>query len=149
MSFRKLLCTCRLSWASRNSQELWDETDDTALQTKDSKFDLWQSEVEHSTSQSRRLPTVHYTRAFAHIRIGALWKLGISVTFNCEFEPRRGEWWYRVSELLECLGRTIILYVNIKMRIKHCHSLKSRPLFPCLRRYNSLCFCLIQYINNI
>ena len=42
----------------RTSWGWWDEWDDTALQTQDSKFKPWRSEAEHATSRSRRLPTI-------------------------------------------------------------------------------------------
>ena len=54
--FRPPLCTYRLNWAERTSWGWWDEWDDTALQTQDSKFEPWRSEAEHATSRSRRLP---------------------------------------------------------------------------------------------
>ena len=38
--FRPLLCTCRLNWAGRTSWGWWDEWDDTALHTQDSKWNL-------------------------------------------------------------------------------------------------------------
>ena len=41
---RPLLCTYRLNWAVRTSWGWWDEWDDTALQTQDSKFKPWRSE---------------------------------------------------------------------------------------------------------
>ena len=53
--FRPLLCTYRLNWARRTS---WDEWDETALQTQDSKFKPWRSEAEHVTCRSPRLPTI-------------------------------------------------------------------------------------------
>ena len=56
--FRSPLCTHRLNWARRTSWGLWDEWDDTVLQTQDSKFEPWRSKAEHATSRSRRLPTV-------------------------------------------------------------------------------------------
>ena len=37
--FRPLLCTYRLNWVRRTSGGWWDEWDDTALQTQDSKFE--------------------------------------------------------------------------------------------------------------
>ena len=52
------LCTYRLNWARRTPWEWWDEWDDPALQTRESKFDPWRSEAEHATSRSRRLPTI-------------------------------------------------------------------------------------------
>ena len=56
--FRPPLCTYRISWARRTSWGWWDEWDDTAPQTHDSKFELWRSEAEHATSRSRRLPII-------------------------------------------------------------------------------------------
>ena len=53
--FRPPLCIYRLKWARRTSWGWWD---DTALQTHDSKFEPWRSEVEHATSLSRRLPKI-------------------------------------------------------------------------------------------
>ena len=50
-------CTYRLNRTRRTSWGWWDEWDGTALQTQDSEFEPWQSEGEHATSQSRRLPT--------------------------------------------------------------------------------------------
>ena len=56
--FRPPLCTYRLKWAWRIYWGWWDEWYDTALQTHDSKFEPWRSEVEYATSRSRRLPTI-------------------------------------------------------------------------------------------
>ena len=56
--FRPLLCTYELNWVRRTSWGWWDEWDDTALQTQDSKFKPWRSEVECATSRSWRLPTI-------------------------------------------------------------------------------------------
>ena len=56
--FRPPLCTYMLNWARRTSWGWWDDWDDTVLQTQDSKFEPWQSEAEHATSRSRRLPTI-------------------------------------------------------------------------------------------
>ena len=56
--FRPPLCTYKLNWARRTSWGLWDDWDDTVLQTQDSKFEPWRSEAEHATSRSRRLPTI-------------------------------------------------------------------------------------------
>ena len=56
--FRPLLCTYRLNWARRTSWGWWDEWDDTALQTQDSKFKPWMFEAKHATSRSRRLPRI-------------------------------------------------------------------------------------------
>ena len=63
--FRPPLCTYRLNWARRTSWGCWD---DTVLQTQDSKFEPWQSEAEHATSRSRRLPTIlTFTRGWGRI----------------------------------------------------------------------------------
>ena len=43
----------------------WDEWDDTALQTQDSKFEPCRSEAEHATSRSWRLPTILYLNEWA------------------------------------------------------------------------------------
>ena len=56
--FRPPLCTYRLNWARRTSWGWWDDWNDTVLQTQDSKFEPWRSEVEHATSRSRRLPII-------------------------------------------------------------------------------------------
>ena len=56
--FRPFLCTYRLNWARRTFWRWWDEWDDTALETQDSKFKPWRSEVEHATSRSQRLSTM-------------------------------------------------------------------------------------------
>ena len=56
--FRPPLCTYRLNWARLNFWGWWDDWDSTVLQTQDSKFEPWQSEAEHATSRSRRLPTI-------------------------------------------------------------------------------------------
>ena len=56
--FRPLLCTHRLNWARRTSWGRWEEWDDTALQTQNSKFKPWMSEAEQATSRSQRLPTI-------------------------------------------------------------------------------------------
>ena len=77
--FKTPLCTYRLNWAMRTSWGWWDEWDDTVLQTQDSKFKPWRSEVEHATSRSRRLPTIlSFTRR---------WGRNIFVSFK---PPRPG-----------------------------------------------------------
>ena len=53
--FRPPLCTYRVNWTRRSSWGWWDDWDDTVLQTQDSKFEPWRSEVEYATSRSRRL----------------------------------------------------------------------------------------------
>ena len=81
--FRPPLCTYRLNWARRTSWGLWDDWDDTVLQTQVSKFEPWRSEAEHATSRSRRLPTI---LTFTHG-----WRRNISVSFKPprpETEPR-------------------------------------------------------------
>ena len=63
--FRPPLSTYRQNWARRTSWGWWDEWDDTVLQTQDSKFEPWRSEAEHTTSRSRRLPTIlSFTRGW-------------------------------------------------------------------------------------
>ena len=56
--FRSPLCTYRINWVRRTFWGWWNEWDDTALQTQDSKFEHWRSEVKHGTFRSRRLPTI-------------------------------------------------------------------------------------------
>ena len=56
--FRPPLCSYRLNWARRTSWGWWDELDDTALQTQDSKFEPWRPEAEQTTTWSCRLPTI-------------------------------------------------------------------------------------------
>ena len=55
---RPPLCANRLNWANTNYWGWWDEWEDTALQTPDSKFEPWRSESEHTASGSRRIPTI-------------------------------------------------------------------------------------------
>ena len=77
--FRPPLCTYRLNWARRTSWGWWDDSDDTVLQTQDSKFEPWRSEAEHATSRSRRLHTIlTFTRG---------WGRNNFVSFK---PPRRG-----------------------------------------------------------
>ena len=52
------LCTYKLNWSRRISWRRWDQWDDTALQTHDSKIEPRRSEAEHTTSRSRRLATI-------------------------------------------------------------------------------------------
>ena len=40
-----------VNWARRTFWGWWDECDDTALQTQDSKFEPWRSKAEHATSR--------------------------------------------------------------------------------------------------
>ena len=56
--YKPLLCPYRLNWARRTSWGWWHELDDTALQTQNSKLESWRSGAEHTTSRSRRLPTI-------------------------------------------------------------------------------------------
>ena len=58
IGFMPLLCTYRLNCVRRTSRGWWDEWDDTALQTQDTKFGPWRSEAEHSTSRWRRLSAI-------------------------------------------------------------------------------------------
>ena len=95
--FRPPLCTYRLNWARRTSWGWWDDWDDTALQTQDSKFDPRRSEAEHATSRSRRLPTIlTFTRG---------WGRNIFVSFKPPrpgTEPRSLAW--RAAVLTTTLG---------------------------------------------
>ena len=82
--YRPLLCTYRLNWARRTSWGWWDEWDDTALQTQNSKFKPWNSEAEHATSRSRRLPTIlSFTSGWG--RNITLCRLGQANSRNSEF----------------------------------------------------------------
>ena len=47
----------RLNWTRITSWGWWDESDNTALQTQDSKFEYWQSEAWHTTCA--RPPSLH------------------------------------------------------------------------------------------
>ena len=60
--FRPLLCTYRLNWARRTSWGWWDEWDETALKTQDSKLKPWRSEAKHVTSRSRGSPQYWVSR---------------------------------------------------------------------------------------
>ena len=95
--FRPPLCTYRLNWARRTSWGWWDDWDDTALQTQDSKFEPWRSEAEHATSRSRRLPTIlTFTRG---------WGKNICVSFKPPrpgTEPRTPAW--KAAVLTTTLG---------------------------------------------
>ena len=95
--FRPLLCTYRLNWARKTSWGWWDDWDDTALQTQDSKFEPWRSEAEHATSRSRRLPTIlTFTRG---------WGRNIFVSFKPPrpgTEPRTLAW--KAAVLTTTLG---------------------------------------------
>ena len=95
--FRPPFCTYRLNWARRTSWGWWDEWDDTVLQTQDSKFEPWRSEVEHATSRSQRLPTIlTFTRG---------WGRNISISFKPPTpgtEPRTLAW--KAAVLTTTLG---------------------------------------------
>ena len=95
--FRPPLCTYRLNWARRTSWGWWDDWDETVLQTQDSKFEPWRSEVEQATSRSRRLPTIlTFTRG---------WGRNIYVSFKPPrpgTEPRTLAW--KAAVLTTTLG---------------------------------------------
>ena len=99
--FRPPLCTYRLNWARRTSWGWWDDWDDTALQTQDSKFEPWRSEAEHATSRSRRLPTIlTFTRG---------WGRNIFVSFKPPrpgTEPRTLAW--KAAVLTTTLGYGLV-----------------------------------------
>ena len=93
--FRPLLCTYRLNWARRTSWGWWDEWNDTALQTQDSKFKPWRSEAEHA--RSRRLPTI--------LSFTSGWGRNIFVSFKPPWpgnEPRTLAW--KAAVLTTTLG---------------------------------------------
>ena len=95
--FRPPLCTYWLNWARRTSWGWWNDWDDTALQTQDSKFEPWRSEAVHATSRSRRLPTIlTFTRG---------WGRNIFVSFKPPrpgTEPRTLAW--KAAVLTTTLG---------------------------------------------
>ena len=95
--FRPPLCTYRLNWAKRAYWGWWDDWDDTVLQTQDSQFQPWRSEVEHATSRSRMLPTIlTFTRG---------WGRNIFVSFKPPSpgtEPRTLAW--KAAVLTTTLG---------------------------------------------
>ena len=55
--FKPPLCTCRLNWARRTSWEWWDEWEDTAFQTHNSKFEPWCSGIKLQMNESPK----HFT----------------------------------------------------------------------------------------
>ena len=64
--FGPLLCTYyTLNRARITSWQWWDELDDTALQTQNSKFGHWPSEAGHAPSRSRELQTILNLYAWA------------------------------------------------------------------------------------
>ena len=81
--FRPPLCTYRLNWARRTSWGWWDDWDDTVLQTQDSKFEPWRSEVEHATSRSRRLPTILTLRDIVPGVLASDWTHRYNLRFGC------------------------------------------------------------------
>ena len=109
--FRPPLCTYRLNWARRTSWGWWDDWDDTALQTQDSKFMPWRSEAEHATSRSRRLPTIlTFTRG---------WGRNIFVSFKLPrpgTEPQTLAW--KAAVLATTLGPPPY-YISISPSLSH------------------------------
>ena len=101
----------RLNWARRTPWGWWDEWDDTVLQTQDSKFESWRSEVEHATSRSRRLLTkLSFTRgwgrnifvSFKPPRPGTeprtlAWKAAVLTTTPGPPPFRDVKWWFNAS----------------------------------------------------
>ena len=112
--FRPLLFTCRLNWARRTSWGWWDEWDDTALQTQDSKFKPWRSEAEHATYRSRRLQTI--------LSFTSRWGRNICISFKSlrpGNEPRALAW--KAAVLTTTLGppatwSTITLHSQLRMK---------------------------------
>ena len=113
----------------------WDEWDDTALQTHDSKFKPWRSEVEHATSQSRRFPTIlhfykragkkHFVSFSNYVHKGGLKPLSfLFISFLASI-------WF------------ITLRYNIFLHWEHCHShgnemgITVRIIFP-RRRWDEI-----------
>ena len=62
--FRPPLCTYRLNWARRTSWGWWNESDDTVLQTQDSKFEPWRSEAEHACKWTDTIATAESADTF-------------------------------------------------------------------------------------
>ena len=124
--FRPPLCTYRLNWTRRTSWGWWDEWDDTALQTQDSKFKPWKSEAEHATSRSRMLPTI--------LSFASGWGRNIFVSFK---PPRPGNEPRTLAVLTTTLGPPpmIIIAQNIPANTRHrddassmlAHSLRRWP----------------------
>ena len=110
--FRPPLCTYRLNWARITSWGWWDEWHDAVLQTQDLKFEPWQSEAEHATSRSRRLPTIlSFTRG---------WGRNIFVSFKpprLGTEPRTLAW--KAPVLTTILGPPPL------QDLKECNQLRS------------------------
>ena len=85
--FRPLLCTYRLNLTRRTSWGWWDERDDTALQTQDSKFKPWRLEADLANSRSRRITTI--------LSFTSGWRRNIFVSFKPPRpgnEPRTPAW---------------------------------------------------------
>ena len=110
--FRPPLCTYRLNWARRTSWGWWDDWDDTVLQTQDSKFERWRSEAEHTTSRSRRLPTIlTFTRG---------WGRNNFVSFKPPrpgTEPRTLVW--KAAVLTTTLGPPPTMVTNVENKCYH------------------------------
>ena len=78
--FRPPSCTCRLNWARTTFRGWWD---DTAHQTKDSKFQPWWSEAELAISRSRSPLPKYWIFTSERIRnILFLWNLKARVGFE-------------------------------------------------------------------
>ena len=95
--FRPFLFTYRINWARITSWGCWEEWDDTALQTHDSKFKPWSSDSEHATSRTRRLPTI--------LSFTSVWGKNIFVSFKLPRsgnEPRTLAW--KAAVLTSTLG---------------------------------------------
>ena len=97
--FRRPLCTYRLTWARRTSWRWWDEWDDTALQTHDSKLEPWRFEGEHVTSRPRRLPTILHPYEWAGKKHFVSLKLegqsGIQTSYRARSAVRQ---WFNVDQ---------------------------------------------------
>ena len=88
---------CQIRPGEPPSWGWWDERDDTALQTQDSKFKPWRSEAQHATSRSRRIPTI--------LSFTSGWGWNICVSFKPPrpgYEPRSLAW--KTAVLISNLG---------------------------------------------
>ena len=113
---RPPLCKYKLNRARRTSWGWWDEWNDPAPQTQDSKFESWRSEAEHATSRSQRLPTILniYERArkkyFVYLRVSnlyvILWKCFFFMCIVLLTIPANTRHWTNVgSMLVQCRRR--------------------------------------------
>ena len=91
--FRPPLCTYSLNWATRTSSCWWYEWDGTALETQDSKFEPWQSEVELVTSRSRSPQCWRFTSEQGR-NILFIWNLNTRADFEPAISDQAGSFNY-------------------------------------------------------